>query len=101
MRATSLCSALASVAITLTAVASPDRAHAQLQITPTRDANTLVQNLIGEGISVITATYSGGQVLDPLFGAPLGEAAGVFRNGPQGIRDGIVITNGDATLMLP
>ena len=85
----------------LAALLSTGVAHAQLRITPTRDAQTLVGKLVGEGINVTGATYSGGSVLDPFFGLPIGEAAGVFTGGPEGIRDGIVITNGDANLMLP
>jgi len=80
-------------------IASP--ARAQLTITPTSNAQTLVSHLVGDGITVQNATYSAGRVLDPFWGTPVGEAAGLFTRGPQGIRDGIVLTNGDALLALP
>jgi len=102
MRGSTLATLLAGLlALPAAVIATASQAHAQLRITPTRDAQTLVQNLVGQGLTVQGVTYSGGSVLDPLFGLPIGEAAGVFTGGPQGIRDGIVITNGDATLMLP
>lgn len=101
MRGSCLATLAAALLAGIAASVAPTTAHAQLRVTPTRDAQTLVQNLVGQGITVQGATYSGGSVLDPLFGLPIGEAAGVFTGGPQGIRDGIVITNGDANLMLP
>ena len=90
-----LCAGLVAVAF----IASP--ARAQLSITPTNNAQTLVNNLVGDGITIQNATYSGGQVVPPFWGGPTGEAAGTFKHGPQGIRDGVLITNGDALLALP
>ena len=86
-------------ALTLCALAAP--AHAQLSITPTRNAQALVNKLVGTGITVQNATFTGGQAVDMIWGSVIGEPAGTFANGPESIRDGIVITNGDVMAMLP
>ncbi len=94
-------SLLSSVATALMLCAFTVPAHAQLSITPTRDAQTLVNKLVGAGITVQNATFTGGQTVDMLWGSVIGEPAGTFANGPESIRDGIVITNGDVMAMMP
>jgi hypothetical protein len=79
---------LAIAALVILAVATP--LWAQLAVTPTNDANTLVNNILTTGITLVgSPTYTGGT-----------DAAGLFTGGNAGnglgIPQGIILTNGAA-----
>jgi hypothetical protein len=59
-----------------------------LSVTTTNDANTLASNILGSGITISNATYSGAA-----------GAAGTFTGGGNiGIGSGIILTSGGATV---
>lgn len=65
-----------------------------LSVTPTADANTLVNAIIQPGITVSNASFTGGTG-NPLF------SAGTFTAGQDtgiGLDQGIILTSGDVTL---
>ena len=79
-------------------------AHAGLSITPTRDATTLVNRLVSTGITVVNATFKGGEVVEEGFWGDftvIGQPAGLYTGGPLNMRDGIILTNGNAALAVP
>lgn len=63
-------------------------AHA-LTITPTNDANTLVNAILGSGVTVTSSSFTGASV-----------SAGLFSGGSSaiGINSGIILTTGEAAL---
>jgi gliding motility-associated-like protein len=69
-------------------------AKAQLVVTPSANANNLVQNvLIGQGVSAFNVTYTGAT-----------NAIGSFSNGwmtTLGLDEGIIMTTGDLTMAPP
>ena len=84
-------------------------ARAQVEITPTENATTLVNRLVSSGINVVNAQF---------FASPVGawtytpfsnptatqlgvSTSGTFVTGPLGIRDGILMTSGEATIVPP
>ena len=62
-----------------------------ISITTTNDAQTLVNNILGSGITVSNLSYTGTETSSGLFID--GISSGI------GIDEGIIITNGDATLV--
>jgi hypothetical protein len=76
MRYTSKLAAAAAVAITGASAAN---------ITPTGDANTLANALLGPGITLVSASFQG----DPA-------GSGTYTDGPLGIKNSIILTSGDA-----
>lgn len=55
-------------------------------VNPTDDATTLAQTLLGSGLTLINATYTGSA-----------SSAGAYVDGPLSIQNGIVLTTGQAT----
>ena len=68
-------------------VTSP--AHATVLVTPTNDANTLANSILGPGITLQNATYTGALQASGTFSG--GNSAGI------GIDNGIILTTGRAT----
>lgn len=58
-----------------------------LAVTPTGDANTLAQAILGSspGIKLVSASYAGSP-----------DSSGTYTDGPQGIRNAAVLTSGNA-----
>lgn len=84
-------------------------ARAQVEITPTENASTLVNRLISSGVNIVNTTFAASPVsvwtYTP-FSAPTATQLGVstsgtFTEGPLGIRDGILMTSGEATIVPP
>lgn len=61
-----------------------------LSVTPSNDPTALANALLGDGITLVSATYSGAI-----------DSSGLYKNGPLGIRDSIVLTTGDAVGVVP
>lgn len=61
-----------------------------LSVTPSNDANALAKALLGEGLTLVSATFSGAA-----------SSAGLYTQGPLGIRNSIVLTTGDAVDVIP
>ncbi|CUS14688.1 unnamed protein product [Tuber aestivum] len=72
---------------TLTFAALFATAVSGLAVTPTGDANTLAQAILGSspGIKLVSASYAGSP-----------DSSGTYTDGPQGIRSAAVLTSGDA-----
>jgi len=70
----------------------PSPVAAQFAITPSGDATTLANALLGSGgaVTITSATYTGAAT-----------ASGTYTSGPLSIADGIIITSGSATNALP
>ena len=64
-------------------------AHATVLVTPTNDANTLANTILGSGITINNATYTGAAQASGTFTG--GNSAGI------GIDQGILLTTGSAT----
>lgn len=80
----SIGSVMLATATTLSTATSPANA---ISITPTSNGNTLVNSILGSGVTASNITYSG---------AP--NASGTFTDGASsiGINSGIILTSGDA-----
>ena len=64
-----------------------------ISVTPTNDANVLVNTILGSGITVSNITYNGVLTIGPTPG-------GTFTDGSViGIESGILLTSGDAALV--
>ena len=63
-------------------------AHAAVLVSPTNDATTLSNNILGSGINISKVTYSGAASASGTFSG--GSSAGI------GINTGIIMTTGDA-----
>lgn len=61
-----------------------------LSVTPSNDPNALAKALLGDGITLVSATYTGSIA-----------SSGLYTHGPLGIRDSIVLTTGDAVDVIP
>lgn len=61
-----------------------------LSVTPSNDAHALAKALLGEGLTLVSATFSGAAA-----------SSGLYTKGPLGIRDSIVLTTGDAVDVIP
>ncbi|KAH0604630.1 uncharacterized protein H6S33_006298 [Morchella sextelata] len=61
-----------------------------LIVTPTDDATALANAVLGPGITLVSATYSGAS-----------GSSGTYTDGPLGIRDSIVMTSGNAIDTVP
>lgn len=61
-----------------------------LSVTPSNDANELAKALLGEGLTLVSATFSGAA-----------SSAGLYTHGPLGIRNSIILTTGDAVDVIP
>ncbi|ESU15120.1 hypothetical protein FGSG_08257 [Fusarium graminearum PH-1] len=59
-------------------------------VTTTNDANTLANAILGQGITVLQASFSGAAV-----------SSGLFSDGPFGIGSGAILTSGSAVGALP
>lgn len=101
---------LTSAAAVLT-LASTMPARADLRVDPVYDANAMITSLIDRGIRVISATYAAGNgfrwTYFPFSGGSINptdwpflglSATGRYTNGPLGIRDGLLMTSGEATI---
>jgi|GEM_PF-2198340 len=89
-----------------------DHARADLTVEPLTDATAMVNSLIKAGITVVSARYDAGSgdywtyfpfsgegATNPTSWPYVGlSAAGRFTNGPLGIRDGLLLTTGEATI---
>lgn len=75
--------------VSFAALAFASRASC-LSVTPSNDANALAKALLGDGITLVSATYSGAA-----------DGSGLYTNGPLGIRDSIVLTTGNAVDVIP
>ncbi|KAH0543249.1 hypothetical protein FGG08_002413 [Glutinoglossum americanum] len=76
MRYTNKLAAVAAVALTGVSAAN---------ITPTGDANTLANAILGPGVSLISASFQGAAT-----------GSGTYTDGPLGIKDAAILTSGDA-----
>ncbi len=85
-------------------IAAP--ARAELTLLPTRQAAAMVQALIDAGIEVVGASFEGGEPLQWSYfpftsgtyqSGGLGPV-GTFTDGPLGMRDGLLMTNGEIGL---
>jgi hypothetical protein len=56
-----------------------------LSVTPTGDATTLANAILGPGLTLISATFQGAST-----------GSGTYTSGPLGIRDSAILTSGDA-----
>jgi len=86
-------------------IAAP--ARAELTLLPTNQANAMVQALIDAGIQVVSARYEGGNALQysyfPFSGTYAAGGSGpvaAFTDGPLGMRDGLLMTTGEARLAI-
>jgi hypothetical protein len=59
-------------------------ASAQLSVSKTDDATAMAQALVGPGVKVVRASFTGAS-----------GSAGTFSKGPQGIRNGLVLSTGN------
>lgn len=93
------------------AVGLGSSARADLVVTPTDQANAMIQALIDRGITVIAATFEGGRTAGwsyfP-FSTPANQwqsggsgPVATFSNGPLGMRDGLLLTSGEVSLAVP
>ena len=84
-------SALSLLAVAAGCLGTQASAHAAtlLNVTPTNDANTLANTIVGSGVTISKPTYTGASVASGTFTG--GNAAGL------GIDSGIMLTTGKAT----
>jgi len=107
LRLSTFAGALAVVAL-VSLQARP--AKAQLVIDPTADAERMVDALIARGVDVVLARFEAADrvlwwSLFPFSVGPGSAAgtgpAGVYSNGPLGLRDGLLMTSGEVALAAP
>ncbi len=92
----------------LVATSLSTAARAELTLLPTDQANAMVQALIDRGVAVVQVSYEGGAALQWSY-TPFSDLDGyqsggdgpvaVFTGGPLGMRDGLLMTSGEVSLV--